>query len=91
MRGLTVNLVIDYASDHPYHRASVSALRDASAHTGLPLDVRIVPTETIDAVDELIRPRSAVFIGPGTPYRNPEAANGVIRRARERGVPLVAT
>jgi CTP synthase (UTP-ammonia lyase) len=91
MRRVTVNLLTDYTAEHPYHRASVAALHDASAQTGIPVDVRIVPTDTIDAVDDLSDARSAVFIGPGTPYRNPEGANEVIRAARERGVPLVAT
>ena len=32
-----------------------------------------------------------VVIGPGTPYREPHAAERAITAARERGVPLVAT
>ena len=91
MRGVVVNLLIDYPPEHPYHRASVAALQDASAQTGVEADVRIVPTDTIDSVDRLTSRASAVFIGPGTPYRKPDAADAVIRSARERGVPLVAT
>jgi CTP synthase (UTP-ammonia lyase) len=91
MRVVTVNLLIDYAPDHPYHRASVAALHDASAQNGVPVEVQIVPTDTIDRIDDLTAPGSAVFVGPGTPYRYPQAADEVIRTARERGVPLVAT
>jgi len=91
VRRITVNLLIDYAPDHPYHRASVAALHEAAAKTDIPIELRIVPTDTIDAVENLTGASSAVFIGPGTPYRRPEAANEVIRAARERGVPLVAT
>jgi CTP synthase (UTP-ammonia lyase) len=91
MRRVVVNLLIDYPPDHPYHRASVIALEDASDQTDVAADVRIVPTDTIESADRLTTQGSAVFVGPGTPYRNPEAANAVIRSARERGVPLVAT
>lgn len=91
MRRVVVNLLIDYAAEHPYHRASVAALQDASGQTGVPVEIRVVPTDTIDGSDRLTDPGSAVFIGPGTPYRNPDAANAVIRSARERGAPLVAT
>lgn len=91
MPDVVVNLLIDYAASHPYHRASVAALRDASEKTGIEADIRIVPTDTIDQAERFTSAGSAVFIGPGTPYRRPEAANDVIRSARERGIPLVAT
>jgi CTP synthase (UTP-ammonia lyase) len=88
---IVVNLLIDYAPEHPYYRASVAALQDAASQARRPVEIRIVPTDTIDDVEQLTTAGSAVFIGPGTPYRNPDAANDVIRAARERGVPLVAT
>ena len=91
MRRVVVNLLIDWPPEHPYHRASVAALHDASEQTGIAAEIRIVTTDTINSVDRLTSRGSAVFIGPGTPYRNPEAANAVIRSARERGVPLGAT
>ncbi|HKW59897.1 MAG TPA: hypothetical protein VJR46_09120 [Candidatus Dormibacteraeota bacterium] len=91
MRRVVVNMLIDYSAEHPYHRASVAALQDASEQTGVAVEVRVVPTDTIDDADRLTDPGAAVFIGPGTPYRNPEAAHAVIRSARARGAPLVAT
>ena len=91
VRRATVNLLIDYPPEHPYHRATVAALQDAAGSAGVELAIRIAPTDTIDDADALTGRGSAVFIGPGTPYRDPEAANRVISVARERGVPLVAT
>ena len=91
MRSVVVNLLIDYAPEHPYRRATLAALQDAADQTGVNVRVRTVPTDTIDEPDQLATPGAAVFIGPGTPYRDPEAANRVITSARERGVPLVAT
>ena len=91
MRPPVVNLLVDLPAEHPYHRASLAALDDAARQLDLPVDVRVVPTDTIDSAERLTRDGAAVFIGPGTPYRKPEAADAVIRSARERGVPLVAT
>ncbi len=88
---MVVNLLIDYPAEHPYHHASAAALHDASRQTGIPTEIRVVPTAAVDDAESLTVPGSAVFIGPGTPYTNPEAAHAVIRSARERGVPLVAT
>ena len=91
VRSAVVNLLIDYPPEHPYRRATLAALQDASDQAGVRADVRIVPTDTIGETGELAMPGAAVFIGPGTPYRDPEAANRVITSARQRGVPLVAT
>lgn len=82
---------MDLAPDHRYHSATVDALRHASDRAGLPIEVRIVRTDTIRDADEVARPGSAVIIGPGSPYLDQDAAHAVVRRARERGVPLVGT
>ena len=82
---------MDLAPEHRYHLATVDALRHASDRAGLPIEVRIVGTDTIRDVDEVARPGSAVIIGPGSPYLDQDAAHAVVRRARELGVPLVGT
>jgi CTP synthase (UTP-ammonia lyase) len=88
---VVVNLLIDYPPEHPYHHASAVALQDAARQTDIPAEIRVVPTAMVDDAESLTVPGSAVFIGPGTPYTNPEAAHAAIQSARERGVPLVAT
>lgn len=90
MRAVVINVLIDLPANHPYHRASLDAIRHASAKTEIPCDSRAIPTSTINP-DDLVRPGSAVLVGPGSPYTNPEGAYAVIRAARERGVPLVGT
>lgn len=90
MRKVVVNVLIDLAADHPYHRATLDSLRHASVHLGLNLETRVVPTDAVRDVD-FIRPGTAVVIGPGSPYRNQDAAHALVRAARERGVPLVGT
>lgn len=88
MRPRSVAVLIDLPSDHPYHRATLAALAHAAA--GLNMRSIVVPTDAITgrSADEL---GDAVVVGPGSPYRDPEAVHAVIRSARERGVPLVGT
>ena len=52
--------------------------------------MQVVKTDTITPAyfEELPH---GVVIGPGTPYTAPVAAEEVIRTAREKGLPLVAT
>jgi CTP synthase (UTP-ammonia lyase) len=88
---VVVSVLIDLAAEHPYHRATVNALQHASSHLRLTTDIRIVRTDAIDDVDGVVRPGTAIVIGPGSPYRNKDAAHAIVRAARERGVPLVGT
>jgi hypothetical protein len=82
-----ITVLIDSPADAPYHRATLAALRHAidrrADHATFRVDV--VRTDAVDTLD------NAVVIGPGTPYDDPGAAEDVIRAAREKGLPLVAT
>jgi len=90
VRSVVISVLIDLPPGHRYHAATIAALHHASEHRAAPIEVRVVPTDTIG--DDLIAmPGSAVVVGPGSPYRNQEAAYDVVRAARERGVPLVGT
>ncbi len=86
-----VRVLIDLPADHQYHRATLAALGHASEHRRIPIEVQVVPTETIRDAARIATVGSAVIIGPGSPYRDPDAANAVVREARERNVPLVGT
>jgi CTP synthase (UTP-ammonia lyase) len=91
MRSLVVSVLIDLPPRHEYHAATLAALRHASEHIAAPIEIRVVPTDTIGDIDLIAAPGSAVVVGPGSPYRDPEAVHAVVRAARERGVPLVGT
>jgi len=91
VRKVVVSVLIDLPAEHPYHRATLNALQHASTHHGLTPEVRVMGTDAIEDVDEVVGPGTAVVIGPGSPYRNQDAAHGVVQAARERGVPLVGT
>jgi hypothetical protein len=81
----TIAVLIDLPPEQRYHRATLAALGHAGAAR-----VVVVPTDTIQgrAADAL---GDAVVVGPGSPYRDAEAAHDVIRSARELGVPLIGT
>jgi len=91
VRAVLVNVLIDLPADHRYHRATVEALRHAADYRRIPIDVRVVPTDAIRHVSQIAAAGSALIIGPGSPYRDPEAVHEVIRKARERNIPLVGT
>jgi pyruvate-formate lyase-activating enzyme len=80
----TITVLIDHPGEHRFHRATIDALHHA---IGYQADVRVdaVRTDAIAAIGH------GVVVGPGSPYRDPRAAEDVIRQCRERGVPLVGT
>ena len=90
MRSPLISVLIDLAPGQRYRAATLTALEHASDRQRASVEVRVVPTDTIDR--RLVAdPGTAVVIGPGSPYRNPEGVLEVVRSARERGIPLVAT
>lgn len=74
----------------PYYAPTVDAVDHAIEAVGVPVQRRVVPTDTIDDAffDDLA---DAIVVGPGAPYRAASAAERVITTARERGIPLVGT
>jgi len=91
VRAVVVTVLMDLPADHRYHQATLAALEHASADRRIPIDIRVLRTDAIRDASRIATPGSAVVIGPGSPYRDPEAAHDVVRKARERNVPLVGT
>lgn len=79
-----ITVLMDLPASNATHRATVAALAHAIGTRAI--DVDVVATDADVAV-----PGAGVVIGPGSPYRDPERAEGLIRLARERGLPLVGT
>ena len=81
-----VAVIGDFNAGNPTHLATNAAL----GHVGLAFEW--LATELIDdVVDTQLATYGGLFIAPGSPYRNMEAALSAIRFGRERGVPLVGT
>lgn len=81
-------MLIDLPAEARYHGATVEALRHAIEAAGADCEIDVVHTDRIGDTSAI---GDGVVIGPGSPYRDPSAAEAVIRQARERGVPLVGT
>src|SRR5260370_34472569 len=62
---------MDLPADHRYHRATLAALGHMSEVRGIPIEVRVVPTDTIRSAGRVAVAGSAVIVGPGSPYRDP--------------------
>lgn len=81
-----VGVVGDFDPGNPTHVFTNRALD----HLGLPFSW--IATETItDEAEPILARYRALWISPGSPYRNMDGALASIRYARERGVPLVGT
>jgi hypothetical protein len=78
-------VLIDLAPEQRFHQATVEALRHAIISRDVDVDLEVRGTGDPGVL------RDGVVIGPGSPYRHPEAAEAAIADARARGVPLVAT
>ena len=90
MPALPVSVILDSALTQPYHVATLAALAHAAEALSVTLDIRVTPSDTLDS-GAPVESYAAIVVGPGSPYRNPEAVLATIRAARERGVPLVGT
>ena len=91
MRAPVVSVLIDLPADHRYHRASLRALRHAADHLRMSVEIRAVTTDAIRTTPDLTTQGSAILVGPGSPYRDPDAVVDCIGAARKNGVPLVGT
>ena len=81
-----VGIVGDFDQGNRTHLATNDALGDVG------LELEWVSTEAIgDDPATRLRPYTALWIAPASPYRSMDGALAAIRYARERGVPLVGT
>jgi CTP synthase (UTP-ammonia lyase) len=69
--------------------ATTTAIGHAKARLGVAVEATWVSTAAID--ERLVEHFDALWIAPGSPYKNLEATLWAIRRAREAGVPCFGT
>jgi CTP synthase (UTP-ammonia lyase) len=89
MSSIAIGVLIDLPESQPYYVATLAALEHAAHAQSLDVDVHVLRTDQIG--DGRGLPHAALVIGPGSPYREPEAVYEAIRSARERSTPLVGT
>jgi CTP synthase (UTP-ammonia lyase) len=79
----------EYTPAFAPHAATTAAIAHARARLGVAVDAAWVSTAAVDA--ELFDRFDALWVAPGSPYKNLEATLWAIGRARERGVPCFGT
>ena len=80
-----ITVLMDLPVGAPAYRSTMDALDHSISALHARVDVVVYRTDGIGALGD------AVVIGPGSPYRDPSAAESVIESARARGLPLVGT
>jgi CTP synthase (UTP-ammonia lyase) len=90
MPALQVCVVLDSPAADAYHVATLAALDHAADALSVNIATRVTPSDRLRD-GSAVESNAAIVIGPGSPYRDPDAVLATIRCARERGVPLVGT
>jgi CTP synthase (UTP-ammonia lyase) len=85
----TIALLGEYDPSFPPHTATTAAIAHARAMLDADIDARWISTENIDG--SLFEDSSALWIAPGSPYKNINKTLLAIKDARERGVPCFGT
>jgi len=88
---LRIGLIGDHDARATAHRAIPLALARASAVTVMPVEGRWLPTAELGRYPAAAAACDGLWPVPATPYADGEAAIGALRRARETGVPVLAT
>lgn len=86
---MRVALIGEFTPDAPTHLATEAALVHSAAWLQVRVDARWISTNDIDAgtVDHF----DALWIAPGSPYRNMSRTLWLIQQARERQIPCLGT
>ena len=85
----TIALLGDYSPENPRHVATHAAIEHSCRHINACCEASWVATDAID--QSLFKRYSAIWVAPGSPYKNMEKALWAIRYAREQGVPCFGT
>ena len=84
-----IAVLIDLPETQPYFVATLAALEHAAASSSLDVRALVIRTDTLE--ERSVSRVAAVVVGPGSPYREPDAVYAAIRTAREQGIPLGGT
>jgi CTP synthase (UTP-ammonia lyase) len=84
-----IALIGEFSPTFPPHLATQAALAHASTALGVAVEGRWLSTEALD--EEMVEHHSALWIAPGSPYKNLGRTLRAIRHARETEVPCLGT
>ncbi|MBD1551759.1 glutamine amidotransferase-related protein [Pseudomonas typographi] len=86
---LRIGLVGDYSPDIAAHRAIPLALDGAAAVLGVAVAMTWLPTTELRDIPAASF--DALWVTPGSPYRDTDAVLAIIGQARTEGIPLLGT
>lgn len=89
MTRYSIAILGDYSADFPPHPATDAAISHSSHSLGIQTMTVWVPTTEID--EHIFRNHGAVWIAPGSPYRDMSRTLEAIRYAREHEIPCLGT
>ena len=87
---LRIALVGDYNAGITAHQAIPLAIDDAAAVLELLADYDWLASTEITSAEDLVG-YDAIWVVPGSPYKNTEGALTAIRYARENSIPFLGT
>ncbi|WP_434744898.1 CTP synthase C-terminal region-related (seleno)protein [Candidatus Pantoea rara] len=86
---LRLSLVGDYRADAVAHQAIPLAIERAARWLNIPVEADWIATDQLNETD--LTRSDAVWVVPGSPYRNDEGVFDTLRWARETGKPLLGS
>jgi len=84
-----IALLGEYSPSFPPHAATEAAIAHSRAFLGAELEAVWVSTDAIGP--DLFQRHSAIWVAPGSPYKNLDQTLWAIRQARKNGVPCLGT
>ena len=88
-----IGVIGDFEPSYHSHFATNAALYDAAAKLKTPLELRWIPTPSLQgaSADKLLRRWDGLIASPGSPYQSFDGMLRGIQFARERNWPFVGT
>jgi CTP synthase (UTP-ammonia lyase) len=90
---IRIGIVGDFEPTFHSHFATNAALYDAATRLAVPLEIRWLPTPTLESADarEILERWDGLIASPGSPYKSFDGMLRAIEFARSRGWPFVGT
>lgn len=89
MKRPSIAIIGEYSADYEPHVATSAAIVHSARQLDLAVEIDWISSDDIS--DRLFANHSAIWVAPGSPYKNLEKTLGAIRNARENGVPCLGT
>lgn len=88
-----IGVIGDFEPAYHSHFATNAALYDAATKLKIPLELRWIPTPSLDGNDagKILRRWDGLIASPGSPYKSFSGMLRGIQFARERNWPFVGT